>query len=65
MFLEFSEKKTCFSYYYKLDPANYISALGLAWDAMLLMTGVELDLLHDRAVLGIFKRQQRGGLTVG
>ena len=29
-------RKTCQSYY-GLDPANYISAPGLAWDAMLLL----------------------------
>ena len=31
--------------YYKLDPANYVSAPSLAWDAMLLKTGIELELL--------------------
>jgi hypothetical protein len=31
--------------YYKLDPANYISAASLAWDAMLLNTKIKLDLL--------------------
>ena len=31
-------RKTC--YYYGLDPANYISAPGLAWDAMLMMTKI-------------------------
>ena len=34
-------RKTCQTYY-GLDPANYISAPSLAWDAMLLMTVVEL-----------------------
>jgi hypothetical protein len=33
--------------HYSLDPANYISAPGLAWDAMLLKTGIELDLITD------------------
>ena len=32
---------------YKLDPAHYISAPGLSWDAMLKRTGVKLDLLSD------------------
>jgi hypothetical protein len=55
-------RKTCYSYY-SLDPANYISAPGLAWDAMLLKTGVHLELIHDLHVLDIMERQKKGGLT--
>ena len=32
---------TC-SVYYRLDPCHYFSSLGLSWDAMLKMTGIEL-----------------------
>ena len=32
---------TC-SIYYGLDPCHYFSSLGLSWDAMLKMTGIEL-----------------------
>ena len=32
---------------YKLDPAHYFTAPGLAWDACLKMTGVNLELLSD------------------
>ena len=32
---------------YKLDPCNYITAPGLFWDAMLLKTGIKLELLTD------------------
>ena len=39
-------RKTCMSYY-KLDPANYLTAASLAWDAMLLKTGIELELITD------------------
>ena len=35
-------RKTCLSYY-RLDPANYLSVPGLAWDAMLLTTNIQLD----------------------
>ena len=42
-------RTTCMTNY-KLDPANYISAPGLAWDAMLLKTGIELDLITDLEV---------------
>jgi len=40
-------RKTCLRDY-KLDPAHYYSAPGLAWDAMLKMTKVELELMQDR-----------------
>ena len=30
---------------YKLDPCNYITSPGLFFDAMLLKTGIELELL--------------------
>ena len=32
---------------YGLDPARYFSALGLAWDATLKITKVQLELLSD------------------
>ena len=32
---------------YKLDPAWYLTAPGLSWDAMLKSTGIKLDLLTD------------------
>ena len=37
---------TCVEYY-GLDPCHYISSPGLSWDAMLKMTGIELDLISD------------------
>jgi len=46
-----------------LDPANYISSPGLAWDAMLLNTGVSLQNMTDLQVLDIMERQKKGGLT--
>ena len=39
-------KKMCLQIY-ELDPAKFISASGLAWQAALKKTGVELDLLKD------------------
>ena len=48
--------------YYNLDPLNYISAASLAWDAMLLKTKVELDLISDITILDIIERSKRGGL---
>ena len=49
---------------YELDPANYMTAPGLAWDAMLLQTKVELELIHDEKVLDIMERHKKGGLCV-
>ena len=37
---------TCLKYY-GLDPCHYFSAPGLSWDAMLKMTGIELEKISD------------------
>ena len=34
--------------HYKMDLAHYFSVPGLAWDAMLKMSGVELDFMVER-----------------
>ena len=49
--------------HYKLDPANYLTAASLAWDAMLLETKVELDLISDPELLTMIEKAKRGGLT--
>ena len=33
--------------YYELDPAHYYTLPNFGWDAMLLKTGVNLELIHD------------------
>ena len=48
--------------YYNLDPANYMTAPSLAWDAMLLKTEVELDQITDIEVLKMIENMKRGGL---
>ena len=48
--------------YYDLDPVNYLTAPGLAWDAMLLKTGVKLELITDIEVLNMYESMKRGGL---
>lgn len=50
--------------YYGLDPAHYMSAPGLGWDAALKMTGIELELLTDQNMHMFFERQIRGGLSM-
>jgi hypothetical protein len=54
-------RKVCMNYY-GLDPANYISAPSLAWDAMLLKTNIKLDLISDLEMLNFIEKQKRGGL---
>ena len=50
---------TCLDYY-GLDPCHYFSSPGLSWDAMLKMTGWELELISDTDVhLFIKKRNKR------
>ena len=43
-------------------PCNYISCPGLAWDAMLLKTGIHLELITDLEILYMTERHKRGGL---
>ena len=49
--------------YYKLDPANYLTAASLAWDAALLKTKIELELITDQEILTMVEKSKRGGLT--
>lgn len=48
---------------YKLDPAWYYTSPGLAWDAALKLTGVELELLSDYDMLLMIKQGIRGGVS--
>ena len=50
--------------YYKLDPCHYVSAPGVSWDAMLKMTGVELELITDPTMYCFFESGIRGGISV-
>ena len=57
-----SFRKTCLAYY-KLDPLHYISAPGLAWDAMLKMTGINLELITDIDMQLFIEKGIRGGTS--
>lgn len=50
--------------YYGLDPAHYMTAPGLGWDAALKMTEVEMELLTDQNMHIFFERQIRGGISI-
>ena len=48
--------------HYKLDPCWYYLPPGLSSDALLKMTGVELDLLTDTDMLLMIESGLRGGI---
>ena len=47
---------------YELDPAHFLSALGLAWQACLKKSKVELELLTDIDMLLMVEKGTRGGI---
>ena len=47
---------------YGFDTAHYFVSPGLAWDAMLKMTGVELELMRKREMHDIIDKGIRGGI---
>ena len=48
---------------YGLDPVHYHTLPGYAWDSMLRMTGVELELLTDVDMYLFFEKGIRGGVS--
>lgn len=58
------EKFRCMSLqYYGLDPCFYVSSPALSWDAMLLYTNIELDLITDVEMYQMLEKGIRGGLA--
>ena len=49
---------------YRLDPVYYYTAPGLAWDACLKMTNINLELLSDPNMLLMFEKGIRGGISI-
>ena len=49
---------------YGLDPVCYITSPSLAWDAMLKMTKVEIELISDRNMYDFFMNSIRGGVSM-
>ena len=47
---------------YRLDPAHFLSAPGLAWQACLKKTGVKLELLTENDMLMMIYKGTRGGM---
>ena len=54
--------ETCLNYY-RLDPCNYFSSPGLSWDAMLKMTGIELEFFSDVDMHLFIEKGLRGGVS--
>ena len=53
---------TCLDYY-GLDPCHYFRSPGLSWDAMLKMTGTELELISDIDMHLFVEKGMRGGIS--
>ena len=53
---------TCLDYY-GLDPCHYFSSPGLSWDALLKMTGIELELISDIDMLLFIEKGMREGIS--
>ena len=47
---------------YGLDPCHYFSSPRLSWDAMLKITGIELELISDNDMHLFIEKGMRGGL---
>ena len=61
---DFFEKfrDTCIDHY-GLDPCHYFSVPGMAWDAALKMTRIELELLKDEKMYTFIEHSIRGGVS--
>ena len=49
--------------HYGLDPAHFFTVPGMAWDAMLKMTEIKLELLEDVDMLLMIEKGIRGGIS--
>ena len=47
---------------YQLNPAHFLSAPGLTWEACLKKTKIKLELLTDKNILLMFEEGTRGGM---
>ena len=49
---------------FEVDPAHYVSAPQMGWDAMLKKTGATLDLITDPAMYQMSESGMRGGVCM-
>ena len=64
LFIIYYEKfiSTC-KKYYEVDPCHYFSSPGLSWDAMLKMTGIELERISNIDKYLFIKKGRRGEIS--
>ena len=55
-------RRTCMENY-KLDPAHYVSAPSLSWDAFLKKSGENIELVSDMDMFQFFEKGMRGGTS--
>ena len=55
-------RKPCIEYY-NLDPVHYFSCPGFAWDAMLKMTGINLELITNIDMYQMVEKDLLGGVS--
>ena len=55
-------RRTCLENY-KLDPAHYVSAPSLSWDAFLKKSGENIELVSDMDMFQFFEKGMRGGTS--
>ena len=55
-------RKTCLEYY-KLDPCHYYTSPSLAWNSMLKMTNIQLELMTDIDMFQFTEKSLRGGIS--
>ena len=62
---DFFEKfrRTCQDFY-KLDPLHYYTTPGLAWDAALRMSRVDLELITNENIYNMIENSIRGGISM-
>ena len=56
-------RKTCLEFY-SPDPLHYYTTPGLAWDAVLRMSNVDLQLITDENMYNFFENSIRGGISM-
>ena len=55
-------RNTCLQYY-KLGPCHYFTSPALSWDAMLKMTGIQLELMTDVNQFQFLEKDMRRGIS--
>ena len=56
-------RRTCLDFY-KLDPLHYYTTPGLAWDAALRMSRVDLELITNENIYNMIENSIRGGISM-